>query len=217
MAGLDRFTSGPDHYWSDQKYVEGDPRRPVNISLEAGQSDLGKRKLGEREEAEVGEKETDKYAGIGIGLSGLLAENIVCHPFTILRRQCQVNVEARRYHTTPITLLPVLVNLNRWQGGSVLWKGIGSSLTIKGLTLGVEDCLSKVTPWPKDINSHTSLKLLGQHLLLKCATTAIITPFYSASLVETVQSDIASEKPGILDVFRDGLARLISWSDPRQV
>ena len=123
MAGLDRFTSGPDHYWSDQKYVEGDPRRPVNISLEAGQSDLGKRKLGEREEAEVGEKETDKYAGIGIGLSGLLAENIVCHPFTILRRQCQVNVEARRYHTTPITLLPVLVNLNRWQGGSVLWKG----------------------------------------------------------------------------------------------
>ena len=118
MAGLDRFTSGPDHYWSDQKYVEGDPRRPVNISLEA---DLGKRKLGE--EAEAGEKETDKYAGIGIGLSGLLAENIVCHPFTILRRQCQVNVEARRYHTTPITLLPVLVNLNRWQGGSVLWKG----------------------------------------------------------------------------------------------
>ena len=90
MAGLDRFTSGPDHYWSDQKYVEGDPRRPVNISLEAGQSDLGKRKLGEREEPEVGEKETDKYAGIGIGLSGLLAENIVCHPFTILRRQCQV-------------------------------------------------------------------------------------------------------------------------------
>ena len=162
------------------------------------------------------EQETDKYAGLGIGVTGLLAENLASHPFIILRRQCQVSVEARTYHTTPITLLPVLVNLNRWQGGSVLWKGIGSSLTIKGLTLGVEDCLSKVTPWPKDINSHTSLKLLGQHLLLKCVTTAIITPFYSASLVETVQSDIASEKPGILDVFRDGLARLISWSDPRQ-
>ena len=159
--------------------------------------------------------ESDKYAGLGIGVTGLLAENLACHPFIILRRQCQVSVEARSYHTTPLTLLPVLVNLNRWQGGSVLWKGIGSSLTIKGLTLGVEDCLSKVTPWPKDINSHTSLKLLGQHLLLKCVTTAIITPFYSASLVETVQSDIASEKPGILDVFRDGLARLISWSDPR--
>lgn len=40
---------------------------------------------------------------------------------------------------------------------------------------------------------------------------AIITPFYSASLVETVQSDIASEKPGILDVFREGLMRLLTW------
>merc|ERR1719445_2240217 len=57
--------------------------------------------------------------------------------------------------------------------------------------------------------------MIGQHLLLKCASTAIITPFYSASLVECVQSEIASEKPGILDVFRDGLTRLISWSDPR--
>ena len=95
---------------------------------------------------------------------------------------------------------------------SVLWKGrvqgltnvsilscfsgIGSSLTIKGMSLGVEDCLSKVTPWPKEVDSHTSLKLLGQHLMLKCASTALITPFYSASLVESVQSDIASEKPG---------------------
>ena len=33
---------------------------------------------------------------------------------------------------------------NRWQGVAVLWKGIGSSLTIRGLTLGMEDCISKV-------------------------------------------------------------------------
>lgn len=37
----------------------------------------------------------------------------------------------------------------------------------------------------------------------------IVAPFYSASLVETVQSEIASEKPGILDVFRDGAIRLL--------
>lgn len=37
----------------------------------------------------------------------------------------------------------------------------------------------------------------------------IVTPFYSASLVETVQSEIASERPGILDVFRDGAIRLL--------
>ena len=210
MAGLEGF-QGPGIYYDGkvplfvERETEADPRRR--------QGGKERRRTGSDSKEE--DKEADKYAGLGIGVSGLLAENLACHPFIILRRQCQVNVEARRYHTTPLTLLPVLVNLNRWQGGSVLWKGIGSSLTIKGLTLGVEDCLSKVTPWPKEINSHTSLKLLGQHLLLKCVTTAIITPFYSASLVETVQSDIASEKPGILDVFRDGLARLISWSDPR--
>lgn len=39
-------------------------------------------------------------------------------------------------------------------------------------------------------------------------------PFYAASLVETVQSDIASEKPGILDVFREGTSRLLAWSAP---
>lgn len=42
---------------------------------------------------------------------------------------------------------------------------------------------------------------------------AIVTPFYSASFVETVQSEIASEKPGVLDVFREGFIRLLSWND----
>ena len=33
--------------------------------------------------------------------------------------------------------------------------------------------------------------------------------------METVQSDIASEKPGIFDVFQEGLYRLLSWSPPQ--
>jgi len=41
-------------------------------------------------------------------------------------------------------------------------------------------------------------------------------PFYTASLVETVQSDIASEKPGLFDVFREGANRLLSWSAPQK-
>lgn len=41
-------------------------------------------------------------------------------------------------------------------------------------------------------------------------------PFYCASLVETVQSDIASEKPGFLDVFREGGLRLLYWSAPQR-
>ena len=85
------------------------------------------------EEPEKGE--SDKYAGLGIGVAGLLAENLACHPFIILRRQCQVvtimfmkalgktkpinletiqcHVESSRVHTTPLTLVPVFVNLYR--------------------------------------------------------------------------------------------------------
>jgi len=225
MAGMEGFPGvaleggrameGPSLYW-DQKtqvpqFEEGDPRRPSTLSGRI----RGTKGYQVDENIPEVQGETDKYAGLGIGFAGLIAENLVCHPFTILRRQCQVNVDSVRYHRTPFTLLPVVVNLNRWQGVAVLWKGIGSSLTIKGLTLGVEDCLSKFTPWPKKVDAHSSLKMIGQNLLLKAVATAVITPFYSASLVETVQSDIASEKPGIFDVFREGIMRLVSWSDPR--
>ena len=51
--------------------------------------------------------------------------------------------------------------------------------------------------------------------MLKCTTLAIITPFNSASLVETVQSEITSERPGVLDVFKEGLYRLISFTQPQ--
>lgn len=44
----------------------------------------------------------------------------------------------------------------------------------------------------------------------------IVLPFYSASLVETVQSDIASEKPGIFDVFREGANRLLAFHTPQK-
>lgn len=44
--------------------------------------------------------------------------------------------------------------------------------------------------------------MIGQHLMLKAVSLGVTTPFFSASLIETVQSDIACEKPGILDVFK---------------
>ncbi|XP_034939051.1 solute carrier family 25 member 46-like [Chelonus insularis] len=150
-----------------------------------------------------------KSVGIGCGLASLITENLLIHPFIVLRRQCQVNPRSTTYHLVPITLIPVIVRLHQTQGLSTLWKGIGSVLLIRGLTLAVEDFLSKVTPWPKEINSESSIKAFGQHLLLKCVSIGIVAPFYSASLVETVQSEIASEKPGILDVFRDGAIRLL--------
>lgn len=60
------------------------------------------------------------------------------------------------------------------------------------------------------------MKQFGQHILLKCISLASICPFYCASLVETVQSDIASEKPGVFDVFKEGGARLAALSAPQR-
>lgn len=51
-------------------------------------------------------------------------------------------------------------------------------------------------------------------ILFFSVSLAIITPFYSASLVETVQSDIASDKPALLDVFKEGFMRILEWGTP---
>lgn len=97
----------------------------------------------------------------------LLSENLLCHPFVVLRRQCQVHNNSHRYHMVPITLFPVVYNIQRRQGITTLWKGIGSSFLIRGMSLGVEDLISKVTPWPKELKPQTTKKQFVQHLFLK--------------------------------------------------
>jgi solute carrier family 25 protein 46 len=102
-----------------------------------------------------------------------------------------------------------------FQGISSMWKGLGSALTVRGLVMAVEDCTGKFTPWPVQVDSTSSLRMVGQHLLLKAVSQAIVVPFFSASLVESVQSDIASEKPGIFDFLKEGLLRLGPQSGSR--
>ncbi|XP_055374819.1 mitochondrial outer membrane protein SLC25A46 isoform X2 [Condylostylus longicornis] len=172
-----------------------------------------------------------KYLGSSVGLVSLITENLLSHPFVVLRRQCQVHHNSTRYHLQPFTLVPAIIHLHQRQGVTTLWKGLGSCLLVRGMSLAVEDVISKITPWPNqwpsqtssldyetswDVNNRTSMKKFGQHILLKCVSIAVVMPFYSASLVETVQSDIASEKPGMFDVFREGAARLASWSVPQR-
>ena len=77
-------------------------------------------------------------------------------------------------------------------------------------------CLQgKLTPWPTSVDSTSSLKMVGQHLLLKAVSQAVVVPFLSTSLIETVQSDIASEKPGIFDFLKEGILRLGPQSGSR--
>ncbi|XP_011500274.1 PREDICTED: solute carrier family 25 member 46-like [Ceratosolen solmsi marchali] len=148
------------------------------------------------------------YITRGCGIVSIMTENLLMHPFLVLRRQCQVNPISKKYHVFPVTLLPIIIRLNQTQGICTLWKGIGSVLIVRGLSMAIEDLISKVTYLPKEI-SGASNKMFFQHIILKCVAIGMVTPFYSASLIETVQSDVASEKPGILDVFRDGMKRLL--------
>lgn len=90
-----------------------------------------------------------KYLGVSVGLVSLITENLLSHPFVVLRRQCQVHHNARRKHLFPFTLVPAIVHLHRRQGVTTLWKGLGSCLLVRGMSLAVEDLISKVTPWPK--------------------------------------------------------------------
>lgn len=68
----------------------------------------------------------------------------------------------------------------------------------------------------REVDNRTSLKRFGQHIILKSISIALVMPFYAASLVESVQSDIASEKPGLFDVFREGSLRLLYWKYPQK-
>jgi solute carrier family 25, member 46 len=80
-----------------------------------------------------------RYLSESVSLVSLITETLLSHPFIVLRRQCQVHHNSRRYHLVPVTLLPVIVHLHRRQGITTLWKGIGSSLFVRGISLAVED------------------------------------------------------------------------------
>lgn len=108
-----------------------------------------------------------KYLGISVGLVSLITENLLSHPFVVLRRQCQVHHSSTRRHLVPFTLVPVIVHLHQRQGVTTLWKGLGSCLLVRGMSLAIEDLLTKITPWPKEVSHKTTLKKFGQHLILK--------------------------------------------------
>ncbi|XP_016929913.3 mitochondrial outer membrane protein SLC25A46 [Drosophila suzukii] len=157
-----------------------------------------------------------KYLGVGVHWVSLLTENVLSHPFLVLRWQCQVYNASKCYHLHPFTLLPSIVHLHRRQGLTTLWKGMGSCLLVRGMSYAIDDSVSKLTSWPKELDSRMTLKRFGQHVLLKSISIGIVVPFHAVSLVRTVQSDIASEKTGLLDVLREGGMRLFYWSSPQK-
>ncbi|XP_006825935.1 mitochondrial outer membrane protein SLC25A46-like [Saccoglossus kowalevskii] len=108
-----------------------------------------------------------------------------------------------------------MIKLQRAQGASSLWKGIGSKFVVQGISMCSESFISEVTWFPQEVTKHSKPKQLVGHLALKSLTLLVSMPFFSASLIESVQSDIASEKPGVLDCVKEGFSRMLGWGMPQ--
>ncbi|XP_002689483.2 mitochondrial outer membrane protein SLC25A46 isoform X3 [Bos indicus] len=161
-----------------------------------------------------GGEQLNRFAGFGIGLASLFTENVLAHPCIVLRRQCQVNYHARHYHLTPFTVINIMYSFNKTQGPRALWKGMGSTFIVQGITLGAEGIISEFTPLPREISHKWNPKQIGEHLLLKSLTYIVAMPFYSASLIETVQSEIIRDGAGILECVKEGIGRAIGLGVP---
>lgn len=159
-------------------------------------------------------EQLSRFAGFGIGLASLFTENVLAHPCIVLRRQCQVNYHARQYHLTPFTVINIMYSFNKTQGPRALWKGMGSTFIVQGVTLGAEGIISEFTPLPREVSHKWNPKQIGEHLLLKSLTYIVAMPFYSASLIETVQSEIIRDNTGILECVKEGIGRVIGLGVP---
>ncbi|XP_042250858.1 solute carrier family 25 member 46 [Thunnus maccoyii] len=161
-------------------------------------------------------EQLNRFAGFGIGLVSLFTENVLAHPCIVFRRQCQVNYHARCYHLTPFSAVAVMYTITKAQGPKALWKGMGSTFIVHGVTLGAEGIISEFTPLPRELPHRWSWKQLAGHLLLKGLTAVVALPFYCASLIETVQSEIVRDdsSAGLLDCVREGLTRLLGVGAP---
>ncbi|XP_028660658.2 mitochondrial outer membrane protein SLC25A46 [Erpetoichthys calabaricus] len=156
----------------------------------------------------------NRFAGFGIGLASLFTENVLAHPCIVFRRQCQVNYHAKNYHLSPFSVIVVMYNVTKAQGPRALWKGMGSTFIVQGITLGAEGIVSECSPLPRELSRKWNPKQIAGHLLLKGLTFVVAMPFYSASLVETVQSEIIRDNPGILDCLREGFGRVVGMGVP---
>ncbi|XP_012923192.1 LOW QUALITY PROTEIN: solute carrier family 25 member 46-like [Heterocephalus glaber] len=159
-------------------------------------------------------EQLNRFAGFGIGLASLFTENVLAHPCIVLHRQCQVNYRARHYHLTPFTVNNIMYSFNKTQGPRALWKGMGSTFIVQGVTLGAEGIISEFTPLPREVSHKWNPKQIGEHLLLKALTYIVAMPFYSASLIETVQSEIIRDNTGILECVKEGIGRVIGLGVP---
>ncbi|KRZ28664.1 Solute carrier family 25 member 46, partial [Trichinella pseudospiralis] len=132
----------------------------------------------------------------------------ICQPFIAFRRQCQVNFKAAHYHRTPVTVIPIMYNVQHNQDFGSLWKGVSSSIVLRGISVASENLMSEVLDYPKVIMSPNSWMIVMKHLALKAISFAVTTPIMISAFLETVQTSLDREKPGLFDCVFEGFKRI---------
>uniref|UniRef100_A0A672NM96 Solute carrier family 25 member 46 n=1 Tax=Sinocyclocheilus grahami TaxID=75366 RepID=A0A672NM96_SINGR len=150
-------------------------------------------------------EQLNRFAGFGI-------DAYIINTYVLLH--CIVNYRARCYHLSPLTAISVMYNVTKTQGPKALWKGMGSTFVVQGVTLGTEGIISECTPLPRELSHKWNPKQVVGHLVLKGLSYVVAMPFYSASLIETVQSEIIRDNPGILDCVKEGIGRVMGMGVP---
>uniref|UniRef100_A0AC35GTF5 Solute carrier family 25 member 46 n=1 Tax=Panagrolaimus sp. PS1159 TaxID=55785 RepID=A0AC35GTF5_9BILA len=162
------------------------------------------------EAAAAAARTDDPISTLALSLSSFINKVFISHPCTVLRRQCQVHPNARRLHLTPVTLVPVVINMIKKDGIFTLWKGFDGYCVVYGMAYVVEIIISDVFGLPKTIVYNGSSEKFLKHVALKTWTTVVMTPFYISSFIETVRSGsgLKFSESNILDVVYRGFGRL---------
>jgi len=158
----------------------------------------------------------NRITGFGIGVGSLYLQEALGYPFLVLQRQCQVNNASLKYHVQPFSLFPVINKMHQRQNIGAFWKGWGSSGLVKGLTIGTEIVIFELCNVPREeMKQENDKKGMIIHETLKGASLLMTLPFFSASLIDTVQTLVLGEPRSILTFFKDAFYRLIGWYTSR--
>lgn len=100
------------NYPENYNYYQSSPRDlTLNLPKTATNSFKSYQPIYDSPESE--EVSLSRYLSVSVSLVSLITENLLSHPFIVLRRQCQVHHNSKSSHLIPVTLVPVIVHLVR--------------------------------------------------------------------------------------------------------